>query len=272
MMRALFGVVLLMGLGLAGYAVYAAKKEFTKYQVALQRQQEAIVPVQEVFVARKPLRYGERLRKSDVKSIAWPANSVPSGAFTSIDQIFPPESEELRTVLRDMERDEPLLIVKLTAPGEDAGISSRLSAGMRAFTLRVDVMSGVSGFLRPGDRVDVYWTGDHDEGGVTKLIHPNLKLIAIDQTTDQQTDRPVIARTLTVEATPNIVAKLAQAQATGSLTMALVGIRDDSASEAVSADIDSVLGAVEEQVAKVCTIRTRKGAEVILIEIPCNDG
>ena len=120
MMRATFGVVLLLGLALAGYAVYAAQKEFTKYQVALQRQQEAIVPVQEVYVARRALRYGDRLRPSDVKAIAWPASSLPSGIFTSREQIFPPESTELRTVLRDMEADEPLLIVKLTAPGEDA--------------------------------------------------------------------------------------------------------------------------------------------------------
>ena len=44
-------------------------------------------------------------------------------------------------------------------PGQDAGVSSRLSKGMRAFAIRVDVATGVSGFLRPGDRVDVYWSG-----------------------------------------------------------------------------------------------------------------
>ena len=49
--------------------------------------------------------------------------------------------------------------VKVTDPGEEAGVTSQLEPGMRAFALRVDVASGVSGFLRPGDRVDIYWTG-----------------------------------------------------------------------------------------------------------------
>lgn len=271
MMRAIFGIVLLMGLGLAGYAVLVAKKEFTKYQVALQRQQEAIVPVKEVYVASKQLAYGAKLQKTDVKSIAWPADSVPSGAFTSMDQIFPPGRDELRTVLRVMERDEPLLIVKLTAPGESAGIAASLGEGMRAFTLSINALSGVSGFLRPGDRVDVYWTGSNGDGGFTKLIHPNLKLLALDQDTDTQNGRPMLARSVTVEATTAVVAKLAQAQATGQLTMALVGIADENAADAVSADIDAVLGAagpVAED--RVCTIRTRKGAEVVLIPIPCS--
>lgn len=271
MMRLIFGVVLVVGVGLAGYAVHIAKQEFTKYQDALAAQQSAIVPVREVFVVKRQLRYGDQLRRSDVRAIAWPANAVPAGAFTSLDQIFPPDKPEPRTILRVMERDEPLLIMKVTAPGEDAGVSASLGTGMRAFALRVDVMSGVSGFLRPGDRVDVYWTGTGEQGGVTRLIHANLNLIAIDQVTDEQRNNPMIARTVTVEAAPDQVAKLAQAQATGSLTLALVGVRDDTESESVQATRDEVLGTQADEQARVCTIRTRKGSEVVLIPIPCSD-
>ena len=58
-----------------------------------------------------------------------------------------------------MEINEPILKIKVTEPGQDAGVSSRLERGMRAFAISVNVTSGVSGLLRPGDRVDVYWTG-----------------------------------------------------------------------------------------------------------------
>ena len=66
-------------------------------------------------------------------------------------------------------------------------ITSRLTAGMRAFAISVDVTSGVSGFLRPGDRVDVYWSGTVEEGGrsprgVTQLIDSGVKIVAVDQT------------------------------------------------------------------------------------------
>lgn len=270
-MRVIFGIVLLVGLALAGFAVHVAKDRFNQYQDALASQQSAIVPVREVFVVKRQMRYGDTLRKSDVRAIAWPANSVPAGAFTSLAQIFPPDKPDPRTVLRVMERDEPLLIMKVTAPGEDAGVAARLATGMRAFALQVDVMSGVSGFLRPGDRVDVYWTGNDGGGGVTRLIHPNLPLIAIDQQTDEERSNPTIATTVTVEASPEIVAKLAQAQATGRLTLALVGVRDDTESGSVQATLDQILGDEEETAPRVCTIRTRKGAEVVLIPIPCAD-
>lgn len=85
-----------------------------------------------------------------------PTDALPPGAFTELSQIFPDENKVPRTVMRVMERGEPLLIMKVTGPGENAGVAARLSKGMRAFALRDDVMSGVSGFLRPGDRVDVY--------------------------------------------------------------------------------------------------------------------
>jgi len=180
-----------------------------------------------------------------------------------------------------MEKDEALLVVKVTGPGEDAGVSSRLSPGMRAFALRVDVASGVSGFLRPGDRVDVYWTGrtDSEAAGsreVTKLIEAGIKLIAIDQSADEDRNNPVVARTVTIEGTPLQVAALAQAQATGRLQLSLVGAEDENVTGDVQVDQRLLLG-IQEQVVerkaapKICTVKTRKGAEVVEIPIPCAD-
>lgn len=275
-MRLVFGLVLIIGVSLAGFAVYIAKDRFDQYQAALAAQKAAIVPLKKVYVAKRQLGYGHELREADLKAVRWPADSIPAGAFTELEQIFPKDTKEPRTVLRVMERDEPLLIMKVTAPGEDAGVAARLGKGMRAFALRVDVMSGVSGFLRPGDRVDVYWTGTGAEGqSETRLIHPNLPLIAVDQVTDEERNNPILAQSVTVEATPEIVAKLAQAQATGRLTLALVGVTDDTESPVVSADASSIVG--ERQAAPVaqkqrtCSIRTRRGQEVVNIPIPCAD-
>lgn len=98
--------------------------------------------------------------------------------------LFPETTDEPRVVLRPIEKDELILAVKVTKPGEDAGLTSRLAPGMRAFAINVDVSSGVSGFLRPGDRVDVYWTGRVGQHGsrteVTKLIEASVALIAVD--------------------------------------------------------------------------------------------
>ncbi|WGH79330.1 Flp pilus assembly protein CpaB [Jannaschia ovalis] len=269
-MRLIFGLVLLAGLGLAGFAIHTAQERFSQYKNALASTQQQIITTTDVFVVRRQLRYGDPLRQNDVRPVAWPADAVPLGAFTKLEDIFPEGEDAIRTVLRVMERDEPLLAVKVTRPGEEAGVAASLTAGMRAFTLQTDVNSGVSGFLRPGDRVDVYWTGSGAQGGVTRLIHANLPLIAIDQITDEERNAPTIARNITVEASPDVVAKLAQAQATGRLSLALVGVSDESESASVEATLDQILGPQETaQRQDVCTVRTRKGSEVVLIPVPC---
>lgn len=284
-MRAVFGLVFIVGIALAGGAVFMAKNYITAYQAELAKERAAraaVVPTVDVFVAEHPLRYGETLTRDAVRAVKWPETAIPEGAFTSIEALFPPESKENRVVLRAMEKDEAIMALKVTEPGEDAGITSRLERGMRAFAIRVDVASGVSGFLRPGDRVDVYWTGSNrgtgeGNGEVTRMIEAGVQLIAVDQSAGDDLDGTVIARTVTVAASPEQVAALAQAQSTGSLSLALVGAEDDTIASAIEVDQRSLLGLGERQAApeiakeRVCTIRTRRGAEVVEIPIPCTN-
>lgn len=279
-MRLVFGLVLVLGVGLAGFAVYMARDYISAQQEQLAAERAArgqIVPTIEVLVVNKALRYGDQITDEEIKVVRWPENAIPEGIFTSVDEMFPQGEKRFRTVLRAMEKDEAILAVKVTGAGEDAGVSGRLSAGMRAFAIKVDVASGVSGFLRPGDRVDVYWTGrtQSEEGvgiEVTKLIQANISLIAVDQTADSDQSSPTIARTVTVEATPHQVAALAQAQATGRLALSLVGSGDETVAGAVEIDQNQLLGIegrVVSQAPEVCKIRTRRGAEIIETEIPC---
>jgi pilus assembly protein CpaB len=273
-MRIVFILVLAVGVGLAGFAVSVAKDRFDQYQAALAEQQDAILPTTEVLVVTRQLAYGEQLTPEDVQVVRWPAEFVPFGSFASIEELFPAEEEQgMRTVIRMMEQHEPILLTKITAPGEDAGVASRLAEGMRAISLSVNVNSGVSGFLRPGDQVDVYWTGQGRGGeGVTRLIRTNVQIIAIDQIADEQRNSPTIARTITVTARPQDVAALTQAQSTGTLTLALVGVGDDSDSGDVEVSTSSLLGDYEEvaqEGPEVCTVRRRVGAQVETITVPC---
>lgn len=276
-MRLVFGLVLLLGIGLAGFAVKIAMERFNEYQVALVQQREAIIETTPVFVVTRQLRYGERLAPGDVQVVRWPAEFVPFGAFASLEDIFPNGEEEQRTVLRTMEQHEPLLAGKVTRPGEDAGVASRLEQGTQAFTLQIDVVAGVSGFLRPGDRVDVYWTGTGRDGdSVTRLIRSSLEILALDQTADSDRNNPTIARTITFAARPTDIAALTQAQAAGRLTLALVGLNDDTASETVQVSMDSLLGEREEVAAapegpRICTVRHRRGADVVEMQVPCTN-
>lgn len=283
-MRMIFGLVLLVGVALAGGAVYLAKDQIGQYKTAIARAEAAkskIVPTQTLFVVNRSLKYGEKLNKEDVRPVDFPVTALPEGHFNDISVIFPENTDELRVVTRPMEKDEALLAVKVSEPGEDAGLTSQLAVGMRAFAINVDVTSGVSGFLRPGDRVDIYWTGrvggGQSRSEVTKLIEATIPLIAVDQRSGDL-EGAQIARTVTVAVTPKQVAALAQAQSTGRLSLSLVGVGDESISSSnIEVNQQDLLGIVEEAAApavveeKVCTIRTRRGAEVVNLPIPCTN-
>lgn len=280
-MRIVFALVLLIGVGLAGFAVYMARGyvSSTEQQLAAERAaREQIVPTVEVLVVTQQVRYGQRLAKEHVRSVRWPENAIPEGAFTSMEELFPRGEDVQRSVLRTMDKDEAVLAAKVTGPGEDAGVGSRLGPGMRAFAIRVDVTSGVSGFLRPGDRVDVYWTGTPPGGSgeFTTLIDTNVRLIAVDQSADEDRNTAAVARTITVEATPQQVATLAQAQESGRLWLSLVGADDLSVASAVRVDQRGLLGieavVVEEEAElQICTIRTRRGGEIVEVPIDCTN-
>lgn len=284
-MRAIFGLVLIVGVALAGGAVMMAKKYIGQYQAQLAQERAAraaVVPTVDVLVATKAMKYGQTLTEDAVRKVRWPVDTVPEGAYTDMAVLFPPESAN-RYVLRAMEKDEAIMAVKVTLPGEDAGINSRLERGMRAFTIPVDVASGVSGFLRPGDRVDVYWTGslrglaDTAEGDVTKLIEAGVKVIAIDQSANGEIELGTVARTVTVAVSPEQVGALAQARQSGKLSLSLVGAEDDTIASAIEVNQRSLLGLGEVEIApvaeeeQICTIRTRRGAEVVELPIPCTN-
>lgn len=281
-MRAIFAVVLVAGIGLAALAASLIKGYMAQQQVALQSERAAAaqrVDVVPVVAATRALAYGEQLTPEDVEIIGYAKPYLPEGTFPSLEAFFSGDDDEPRTVLRPIEPREPILAVKVTEPGSDAGLVTRLGRGMRAFTISTDVSSGVSGFLRPGDRVDVYWTGRLPNGTeVTRLIRPNIEILAIDQTDDASRAGTLIARTVTVQADPQQVAALAQAQSTGQLSLALVGVADDTVAEVVEVDQRSLLGIEEiaepEMIAEAptpepCTVRTRRGGELVVIEVPC---
>lgn len=282
-MRMIFGLVLVAGIALAGGAVYMAKNYIGAYQAELaraQQNQKAVVQTQTIYVAASTLNYGDVLTEDDVRPVAWPVDAIPEGVYSDIAVLFPEGEDEVRLIVRAMEKDEALMAVKITEPGEDIGLTTRLEKGMRAFAIRVDVASGVSGFLRPGDRVDIYWTGSinigPDSGEVTKLIEDAVRLIAVDQD-DTQTNGTRIARTVTVAVNPNQVAALAQAQSTGNLSLSLVGAGDDTQVSEIQVDQMSLLGLTQAaplpvaEKARECSIRTRRGAEVVSIPIPCTN-
>lgn len=279
-MRMVFVLVLFVGIALAGAAVYMTQGYISQTQTALAKEREVRAktgPLVEAFVVNKDKNYGQVLTKDDVQVVYIQENALPEGIFRDIAELFPEDKVgEKRYITRDLAKFELILAAKVTEPGEPAGLTGALDKGMRAFAIKVEAAD----FLQPGDRVDIYWTGstENQSSEVTRLIGTAVEVVAVNRDeADGLSDGAIMKRTITVAADPQQIAILAQGNATGRLVMSLVGMGDETETGMVEVDANALLGVTEAAPAavaapdKVCTVRTRKGADVIEIPIPCTN-
>jgi pilus assembly protein CpaB len=174
---------------------------------------------QTIVVAAKPLRFGNELGAMSLREIAWPADALPAGAFAKIADLT---SNGRRVVLTPIEANEPILSSKITGPGQRATLSATISEGMKAVTIRVNDVEGVAGFVLPGDRVDVVLTRQQEKlAAASDVVLQNIKVLAVDQIADERTDKPSVAKAVTLEVDVTSAQKLALAATVGTLSLAL---------------------------------------------------
>jgi pilus assembly protein CpaB len=232
------------------------------------------IETQTIVVASRPLRFGAELGSSSLRELAWPQDAVPQGAFAKISDLL---ASGRRVVLTGIEANEPVLSSKITGPGQRATLSAVIGDGMRAVTIRVNDVDGVAGFVLPGDRVDVALTRQADKVNTNDVVLQNVKVLAIDQVADERTDKPSIARAVTLEVNATDAQKVALAATVGSLSLML-----RRAGEAKAADTRRVtLGdlangggtpAVEEgETPKYVTVRVQRASKRDDVSVPIED-
>jgi pilus assembly protein CpaB len=191
----------------------------------------------EVMVATRALPVGTILDATSFKYVAWPKELV-EGAYYIKGESEPAKLQG--TVVRfAIPAGQPIMQGALVKPGDRGFLAAALAPGMRAVTVPVSAQgANVSGFVFPGDRIDLVLTQTVEGGGdgpplkASETIMRNLRVLATDQKTDKQTDdkgNTVVSTfsTVTVEATPKIAEKLAVAQTLGSLSLSLRSIADN---------------------------------------------
>jgi pilus assembly protein CpaB len=274
-LRVISAGMMVLSIAIATFLAFIANTALEKTKadlIAARTLSVQVVPTERIYVAARPLHYGQKLTKQEIRAVNWPKEAIPEGAFfVEANDLFPDDAPDFRHVIRTMEAGEAILAPKVTALGAEGGVSGRLAAGQRAFAIQVDVQTGVSGLIRPGDRVDVYWTGQNgsQSGTVTRLIETALQIIAIDQSADVDVSKPAVARTITVQSSPQQVASLTQAQATGRLSLSLVGSMDETIAEAHDVDAKSLIGSRQPnpepiRETRICKVTTRRAGEKVL--------
>ena len=181
--------------------------------------QKTPVATKTIVVAAKPLRYGMELGADALREIPWSLEALPRGAFSKISDLL---SGGKRVVLAPVEINEPVLSLKVTGPGQRATLSSLVAEGMKAVTIRVNDVEGVGGFVLPGDHVDVVLTRQTDKDKAsTEIVLQNTRVLAVDQSADTSSDKPTVAKAVTLEVSTDQAQRVWLASSVGNLSLLL---------------------------------------------------
>lgn len=222
-----------------GLSIFVAdrfvKSQAPSPQVAVaQAAAEPAIATRKILVATTALKYGSEITPEAVQAMDWPVNSLPAGSFETLEAL---NDGGKRIVLTPIAVNEPILLAKLSGKDGRAALSNLLEPGMRAVSIRVDDITGVAGFVTPGDRVDVLLTrqknvvqqpSNDPATAATSLselssevILQNVKILTTDQSADESATQASVARAVTVEVSSDDAQKVALAQQTGTLYLLL---------------------------------------------------
>jgi pilus assembly protein CpaB len=191
-----------------------------------------------VLVAQRALPVGTIITADSVSFQPWPRDLVQDAYFM---QDKTDMTKLLGTVVKNsITAGQPVTTGSLVAPGDRGFLAAALGPGMRAVTIPVSSRTGVAGFVFPGDHVDLLLTqtvapgtGETQPLRATETILKNLRVLATDQSTDQETvegkTRVKGFSLVTVETTPKIAEELSVAESIGTISLSLRSIADNSA-------------------------------------------
>lgn len=211
-------IMAVFGLAVAGGSAYMARGIVEAQSAAVQREAPAVV---DVIVAGRDIAFGQPIESQMLTTISWPAEAVPNGTFSDYSQLLPAAGNEPRRAKRAIAQGELILTNKISDFGEKVTIVQTLKPNHRAMAIKVDAVTAVGGFVTPGDAVDIVLTQGRDENLRAVTILQNVRIIGVDQAANENSDEPKVARTVTVEVTPEQGQTLALAQQAGRLSLSL---------------------------------------------------
>ena len=238
-MRARTLILFFVALTLAGGTAllvrsYLAQKNGEAEQQALAR---PAAPQKFVLVARGAILRGQILKPQDLSWQVWPEGGIDKNYI----QVGTRTAESFAGwVARDpFAAGEPISDAKIVSPGSRGFLAAVLRPGMRAISVPVSVTSGISGFVFPGDQVDLLITHRTGHGEsqheAAETVLQDVRVIGIDQKLDSKNGEALVAHTATFEVTPKQSEMIAVATEIGKLSLTLRSLASNE-SEKSAAD------------------------------------
>jgi pilus assembly protein CpaB len=192
------------------------------------QQQARAMETQAVVVAASDLTWGTVLTKDMLKTEAYLKKGLPEGAHQD------PAKVEGRTLIFPAKVGEPIFESKLAPAGtQGGGVAAVIAPKKRAMAVKVDKIIGVSGFVHPGNRVDVLVTINDQVKvtvPITKTVLENVLVLAAGPEMDKsgKKEKPSNVDVITLEVTPEEGEKLALAGNEGKLQLSLRNSADSA--------------------------------------------
>ncbi|MEQ1704673.1 MAG: Flp pilus assembly protein CpaB [Rickettsiales bacterium] len=222
----------------------------------------------DIFMARVDIPVGTIIASSMIVKQPWPENLILDN-FVMGEQ----NGQDVigRVARSAIAANEPLMKSKLAHPNDPGFLAANLPVGMRAITIATDMVTGIAGFIFPGDRVDVLFThevmkGVPVDGEVitgkptsTEVIGSGIRVLAVNlREADPSKPSVVSPSSITLEVGDELAQKIRLAEKNGTLAFALRSIHDDN----VSAIPPSGLGDLSKY----------SGADMMIVRGPGSSG
>jgi pilus assembly protein CpaB len=177
-----------------------------------------------IAVAALDLQWGTQLKPEMIKTAPFLKESIPAGHFTRTASL------NNRVVIAPIKKGEPVVEHRL-APIDikTGGVSAVLESGKRAVAVKGDKVIGISGFVNPGNRVDVLVTLRDPKTKIdkTKVVLENILVLATGtQIQKNEKGEPAPVDVYTLEVDLEEAERLALAASEGKLQFALRNITD----------------------------------------------
>ena len=182
-----------------------------------------------VLVARANLPVGTFVNEQHLRWQTWPDNNLPETYL--VEGRFKQDSLYGAVVRRGFTAGQPINRSQLVKPGDRGFLAAVLQPGFRAYSINVTATTSIAGLVFPGDRIDLLLAHTLKGGGgqVSETVLTNLRVLAIDQTVNDQTTTPKVGKTVTFEVTPKQAEILAVVSGLGRLSLSLRSLAKDKA-------------------------------------------
>jgi pilus assembly protein CpaB len=178
-----------------------------------------------VAVAVEDIPLGTTLEPKMIKTLLYLKDTLPPGSFSN------PELLTNRVLISSVGPNEPILESMLAPISvSTGGISVAVKPGKRAVAIKGDKLIGLSGLIRPNNRVDILLTTTDPSINkkTTKTVLENILVLAanVEIRKNKKDGKPYPIDVYTLEVTPKEGENLVLATTMGKLQFALRNITD----------------------------------------------